>query len=88
MLPESNMPFKVYAVAAGVFRSKLHFLPPRPGATFLLGNRPRSVCLLLTCGAETFCRGVAMKGILSNPKFWNTKIKIAILTLATFIAMC
>ncbi len=26
--------------------------------------------------------------ILSNPRFWDMKVRIAILTLATFIAMC
>ncbi len=26
--------------------------------------------------------------ILSNPRFWDMKVRIAVLTLATFIAMC
>ena len=26
--------------------------------------------------------------VMFNPRFWNTKIKIAILTAATFAAMC
>jgi len=29
-----------------------------------------------------------LMNILSNPRFWDMKIKIAILTLATFLAMC
>jgi hypothetical protein len=29
-----------------------------------------------------------MMQILQSPSFWNMKIKIAILTLATFAAMC
>ncbi len=29
-----------------------------------------------------------MMAALSNPLFWDKKIRIAILTLATFVAMC
>jgi hypothetical protein len=31
---------------------------------------------------------IPMLLILSNPRFWDMKVRIAILTLATFIAMC
>jgi hypothetical protein len=29
-----------------------------------------------------------MIAVLSNPRFWDKKIRIALLALATFIAMC
>jgi hypothetical protein len=29
-----------------------------------------------------------MWAFLSNPRFWDMKVRIAVLTLATFIAMC
>jgi hypothetical protein len=32
--------------------------------------------------------GVVNMSILANPLYWDKKIRIAILTLATFIAMC
>jgi hypothetical protein len=50
--------------------------------------RPHTARPLLTIAQQPFCCGEAMKEIFTNPKFWDTKIKIAILTLATFIAMC
>jgi hypothetical protein len=31
---------------------------------------------------------VAVITVLYNPLFWDKKLKIAILTLATFVAMC
>jgi hypothetical protein len=33
-------------------------------------------------------RGVTPMTTLANPLFWNMKIKIAVLTFATFMALC
>jgi hypothetical protein len=32
--------------------------------------------------------GVALMGWFNNPAYWDKKLRIAILTLATFIALC
>jgi hypothetical protein len=40
------------------------------------------------CKSRDWGYNVYMWAMLSYPPFWNKKVKIAILTLATFMAMC
>jgi hypothetical protein len=42
----------------------------------------------LLFGHQAGVSEMTLLAVLSNRAFWNMKIKIAILTLATFIAMC
>ena len=44
--------------------------------------------LLMACPLFKVYRGRTVMQMLNNPAFWDKKVRIAILTLATFIALC
>jgi hypothetical protein len=49
----------------------------------------RYLAWLAPCGMKlVYVPAEVTMNVLNNPLFWSMKIKIAILTLATFVALC
>lgn len=78
-MPPGNIRYK----RIGGFRSRSHNWPRKN--TFLSGliGFPDFGTMVVHVGQEFH-----VMHVLNNPLFWNKKLKIAILALATFIAMC